>query len=617
MMDDKHLHIEQWLKDAAQQSAPDPTGMDMKRQAWSKMSGLLDASAAAGASAASPAAGPAAAPARTILQKVWAAMGQATVIVPTVAAAAVISIVAGVLLYHNMDVQTKQKQGVTNERQDKGSGDSATGGGAGPVADSGAGMAGNGMAGNVVSDSSSGGREGITKGALNGIGAAGWPGASESNGVGNSAANAAPGRGEDAAAKEAAGNNAGHVIAGNDRQLSNSSLNAGNKLLSPSNQAVTPAVDNKGRAGRSGNNAGAGAKQPGAGVNVPNSNNRGTGANNRGTKPFSVAGHADATGQRGEAPSSVANSNGDKHSAVKNNREPERGDKPANSSLTRDNDGLTALRAGFRPLRPNNPFIVEKPVLSSGSRGQHIPYSSLPPAKRAWQADGSRWAMQAGVLLPVSGMAGASAGSALGIRLGALYNLPLWRNIYLQPSIGLGYITGYDKRFTHMGTGRDEVRDSVFVIDSITTPYTLKKAFVGNAGINLNYTKGRWSVGTGITFSFVLPSGVQDTSTHHQETFRDTSGQLGPVTPATFNKSKLPGLRSLGWNLDAAYYVLPRLQVGINYKLFFLQPGIDPSFSNVPDHLLGPDDDKNKYRGTTRILDKSMLEFYIRIPLGR
>ncbi len=671
MMDDKHLHIEQWLKDAAQPSAPEPTGMDVKRQAWSKMNDLLDAAATTGAAAG---AGQEPAPARTVMHKILAGIKQMGVIVPTVAAAAVVTIVIGVKLYHNTDVQTKQTQGVTNERAHEAENNAAADDVPAPVKDSGATTLSGIQPDNVANASSLGGNVEATAATpaadINGpqhdntADKAGWKNGATAgtnngrSGVNNTGVTPPTGADKYSDVMGPRDNDTRGIqpsAANKNGTLDNSAAghrpsargnNTGKPIVPGHNMTGSDAMRPNGGAG--GSSAANGRPQRNSGngpkgnigvssAGIPGGDNRPPRDNNNafsGNNSKSSAGNNNITSGGNNKPlrnnSNRLNGNNGTSSARNNNVTPDGNNKPlrdnsegttgsnnlsssGNNNLLQENSsGLTARQPGVQLLHISNPFKVGKPALSSSSRSLHIPYSSLPPAKQAWQADGSRWAMQAGILLPLSSTPGGSIGSALGVRLGVLYELPLWGDIYLQPFIGMGYITGYDKRYTYLSSGREKIRDSTFVIDTATTPYTVKRTFVGNGGLNLTYTKGRWSVGTGISFNFAIQSGVQDTTTHRKIPFYDTTGLLGPITPATFSKNKLPGLQSIGWNLDVAYYILPRVQTGLNYRLLLQQPSIDPGL-NVPARFLGgANDSKNK-----GVLDKSMLELYIRIRLGR
>lgn len=251
------------------------------------------------------------------------------------------------------------------------------------------------------------------------------------------------------------------------------------------------------------------------------------------------------------------------------------------------------------PVRPRNVFALQLPSLSDASRGQRIPGSASGGGGLSMGTANSRWNLQAGLLSPLN--------SALGIRVGILYVYPLSSSFYLQPQLSASYLTGYDKAFTHLSvnsTRQDSANPSGwprYTIDSTFTPYTFKRAFAGSAGINVGYRKNRMAVSTGLVYSMARASGKTDSATKRSNMVYDTTGARTSFSDPVFSEGRLPGKQQLSWNFDVSWYVLPRLQAGFNYRVvLWRSPG-----------------DKGFQAPLQRIQDNSLLELYIRIPLGR
>ena len=104
-MDDQHKHIEDWLKAAAQQPAPDDTGMEGKQQAWSKMASLLDNAVV-----------PVPAQEPPPLPKPWFATGQGMLWLAAAAAAVgLVALVVYLQVNRHQAAKSKEQQGVVHE----------------------------------------------------------------------------------------------------------------------------------------------------------------------------------------------------------------------------------------------------------------------------------------------------------------------------------------------------------------------------------------------------------------------------------------------------------------------------------------------------------------------
>lgn len=259
--------------------------------------------------------------------------------------------------------------------------------------------------------------------------------------------------------------------------------------------------------------------------------------------------------------------------------------------------GNKATDNSLHPLRTRNVFALQLPSLSDGSRGQRVPGAA---GKGLNLGDGSsRWALQAGLI--------ASPGNSYGLRVGILYVYQLNDKLYLQPQLSASYLTGQDKTFTHWSVS-EQRRDSSnpsgpasYDVDSTVTPFTLKNTFAVSAGINFGYTKNRLAISTGPVYSYGSASGKKDSVRVYSSVFNDSTGLHTPLSSPAFSKGRLPGVHQLSWNIEVSYYLLPRMQAGINYRFVLLRSKGDKGFIEP----------------VKMIQDNSLLELYIRIPLGK
>jgi|GEM_PF-4323488 len=492
-MDDKHLHIEEWLKKAAQQPAPD-TGQELKQQAWAGMAAMLDKEQEADTQ-----------PARRFLP------GRAALLAPLGAAA------CGLITWFIWQAGDHTAQQFTPA-------DTAMVF-AGPAATSSASRT-----PVAASQDTQLARLPATAGASgtaivnNGMPAL-LPPPAATNGAGQQApgpaslpgtAAAPAGAGRPAARPSIAGNISFPVNAG-----SGTGTNTG---TAPGNEPVIP---------------------------LPGAPSRANTANRA------------AAGSRDGAP-------------------------PSNHLISN----------GLHALPTINLYALQVPALAAGSHRRQLPVPLLaaPPGKAG---PPRRWAVQAGLLYPFS--------SAFGINAGLLYTFPLGAGWSLQPEVNAGFITGYDKHFVHEAV-RNERVDSIgsnitlYRKDTVTTPYTLQQVLTGAAGIHLAYATRKVILRTGLAYSYALPGGSPDSAvTSNGAVTVDSLNQQTAFSTPAFHAGRLPGIHQLSWSLDAACQLRPRMQAGIRYRAALLRSGGDGGFKGA----------------AKAVQDNSLLELYLRIPLGR
>lgn len=572
-MDDKHSHIEDWLRKAAdQQTTPEDTGGELKRQSWSKMAALLDEDDAAKPQ-----------PRIFRLRFNWAA-----ILIPFIATAAVFAATLWVAPHFSKKTDPAGKSSTAKEHlRHKNSQTQET-------------LNNNNISGDTPSiniDNST--PQPMPADSITGF-AGTAAGSNETNGVPGQVEPALPlsenRRGSAAntgaaAAKinsvNAADNSTSHSTAGSTASPVidpvNTNTNGNNKAAG--NNAKTPA---KALTGNKIKAAAAGGKEKG---NAP--------------VPAAIAGKTSATANKnkGNLPNNKVNKTAIPGITNENERvvkEQTVTDKRF-SSGTRENAGSTGTgTALLYPVRTRNVFALQLPSLSDGSREARVPASLSGAGGLSLSASESRWGLQLGLLSPLS--------SALGLRVGVLYMYPLGSGWYLQPQLSASYLTGYDKPFTHVAiskqhsdtSGGGGVQDR-YDVDSTRTPYTFKRAFAGSAGINVGYHRNRMTVSTGLVYSMAAASGKQDSAHVSSSVVRDTTGTLSPFTDPAFSPGRLPGKNQLSWNVDLSWYVTPRLQAGFNYRVVLWRSAGDKGFQ-AP---------------LQRIQDNSLLELYIRIPIGK
>lgn len=552
-MDDKHSHIDDWLrKTAEQQPAPDDADRELKRQAWSKMAALLDEDDAGRPQP------------RVIRFRIkWAA-----ILIPFF----VTSVVFATTLwlaprYFKRTKPAKQvhvspptpgdRAGRQNKMQQ------------------------------THSDTP-----------LLNINTTPWSGPADSiKGAAGRAAAIDPS--QKGAANAAAGS---HHIAG---PVTNN-----------------PAAGNNSNKDRSGGNNQEGINRPGSGnVDVRSNHGKPSGRLHAGKsgKPGPVSRAEPQARAGGIAPAAAVKGNS---AAAKEEKTPHNKlNNAAGSRTVNENEAVAAEQTGtdkrsvtmpgeralftaadaglavIHPVRSRNVFALQLPALSAARREQHLPVSLVAGNGVITGHPESRWALQAGLLSPLN--------SAVGIRAGILYRYPFGSGWYLLPQIGASYLTGYNRQFTHVSISKHQKDSSTgsaqddFEIDTVTTPYTLKRAFAGSLGINLGYQMNRLAVSAGLAYSMAVPSGRQDTAVRRTGIVRDSSGIS--YTGASFSAGKLPANQQLSFNVDLSWYVLPRLQAGVNYRVAIWN-------SKAAKEFRAP---------LQKLQDNSMLELYIRIPIGR
>lgn len=548
-MDDKDLNIDEWLKKAAaQQPAPGDTSQELKQQAWSKMTALLDEEEGG----------------KPQPRLFWSRIKWAAIIIPFVATAAVFA--ATVWLAPHFYKETPlagssssiKQRGLQEQNRQQAAADSlSTIINTTPPslpADSIAGIAGKTPA---MPENESGSIPPALPLPLT-------PGRS----------NVAPGN----AGNNTTTGNTNNAAAGNINSITkgNSNTNAGNNVNRPghgsaSATTATPLVNNNMPLKPSLRKE----------KNLPNNKV------NKAAAPGAIDDNEALAAEQTETPVREKR-------AVSGSMQP-KGVKDAKQATPAPEAAMVVLY----PVRPRNVFALQLPSLSDASRGQRIPGSASGGGGLSMGTANSRWNLQAGLLSPLN--------SALGIRVGILYVYPLSSSFYLQPQLSASYLTGYDKAFTHLSvnsTRQDSANPSGwprYTIDSTFTPYTFKRAFAGSAGINVGYRKNRMAVSTGLVYSMAMASGKTDSATKRSNMVYDTTGARTSFSDPVFSEGRLPGKQQLSWNFDVSWYVLPRLQAGFNYRVvLWRSPG-----------------DKGFQAPLQRIQDNSLLELYIRIPLGR
>ncbi|HEY0609093.1 MAG TPA: hypothetical protein VGD35_05540, partial [Chitinophaga sp.] len=509
-MDDKDLNIDEWLKKAAaQQPAPGDTSQELKQQAWSKMTALLDEEEGG----------------KPQPRLFWSRIKWAAIIIPFVATAAVFA--ATVWLAPHFYKETPpagssssiKQRGLQEQNRQQAAADSlSTIINTTPPslpADSIAGIAGKTPA---MPENESGSIPPALPLPLT-------PGRS----------NVAPGN----AGNNKTIGNTNNAAAGNINSITkgNSNTNAGNNVNRPghgsaSATTATPLVNNNM------------PLQPSLRKekNLPNNKVNKAAAPRAIDDNEAIAAEQTETTVREKRP-------------VSGSMQP-KGVKDAKQATPAPEAAMVVLY----PVRPRNVFALQLPSLSDASRGQRIPGSASGGGGLSMGTANSRWNLQAGLLSPLN--------SALGIRVGILYVYPLGNSFYLQPQVSASYLTGYDKAFTHLSvnsTRQDSANPSGwprYTIDSTFTPYTFKRAFAGSAGINVGYRKNRMAVSTGLVYSMAMASGKKDSATKRSNMVYDTTGVRTSFSDPVFSEGRLPGKQQLSWNFDVSWYVLPRLQAG-------------------------------------------------------
>lgn len=559
-MDDKHSHIEDWLKAAAQ--SPAPEGGELKRQAWSKMAALLDEEDAAKPQ-----------PRLFRIRLNWAA-----ILIPFIATAAVFAATVWVAPHFSKKTTSAGKSSNTKEHHPHK----------------------NRQTQETLNDNS------ILIDTVAGA-TAGTP---ESGGIPSQIAPALPlaetkrgSTSNDAANATAAADKASSANAAGTDNAHSSTESTSSPVIGPTNAHV----NNK----AAGNIPGAtGAKAHDANA-VAGRNNKlsGAGAKDKGN----IKDKGDITAAAGNT-SSAANKHKQDipHNKVNktiipgpvNDNEPlvsEQAlmDKRHSSRKSGSTVAMDAGTAMLFPVRTKNVFALQLPSLSDESRAARVPASpSGVGSGLSLGAADNRWGLQLGLLSPLS--------SALGLRIGVVYIYPLGNNWFLQPQVSASYLTGYDKPFTHVAISKQHSDTSGggsqdnYDVDTTHTPYTFKRAFAGSAGINVGYHKNKLAVSTGLVYSMAMASGKKDSARVSSGVIRDTTGAAPFIDPA-FSPGRLPGKNQLSWNLDLSWYVTPRLQAGFNYRVVLWRSAGDKGFQ-AP---------------LQRIQDNSLLELYIRIPIGK
>lgn len=534
-MDDKHSHIEDWLrKAAARQTTPEDAGGELKRQSWSKMAALLDEDDDAGKSQS-----------RVFRFR----LSRAAILIPFIATAAVFAATMWVAPHFSKKTDPAGK--LSNDRK------------------------------HTIRKIDSA-QEALNNGEIlndtpliniNNNEATGVPGQIApalplpENRRGSTANAGAP------AAKinsvNAADNSTSHSATGNTgntaRNPANVDHNTNNKAAANNAKGPTNAL--------TGNNiksSPAGGKEK---DNVP--------------VPAPAAGKA----------STAANKNKRNLPHNKVNKTVTPGIANGNEPVVKEQTVMDKRSSLLFPVRTRNVFALQLPALSDGSREARVPASPSGGGGLSLGASDSRWGLQLGLLSPLS--------SALGLRVGVLYMHPLGNGWYLQPQISASYLTGYDKPFTHLAISKQHSDTSGggqdnYDVDTTRTPYTFKRAFAGSAGINVGYHRNRMTVSTGLVYSMAMASGKKDSAHVSSGVVRDTTG-AAPFTDPVFSPGRLPGKNQLSWNVDLSWYVTPRLQAGFNYRVVLWRSAGDKGFQ-AP---------------LQRIQDNSLLELYIRIPIGK
>ncbi|HEY1165670.1 MAG TPA: hypothetical protein VGE90_10900 [Chitinophaga sp.] len=571
-MDDKHSHIEDWLrKAAAQQAAPEDTGGELKRQSWSKMAALLDEDAAGK---------PQPQPRVFRMRFNWAA-----IIIPFVATAAVFAATVWVVPHFSKKTTTIGKPSNAKEHPQQTNKQTRTQ----EVLDN------NNIPGDSTFININGGIPQPMPSPADSItGFAGTiAGAPDAGGVPSQIEPALP---LPENRRGSAANNNAAVVAGdktNGDKANNTSAAGGGIAHSTTgklNSTVTgPTTSNVGS-----NNKTAGNKPVAAGAKEKNNITTPTPANGNTSVP--------AAGNKKNLPHNKVNKTST--SGIANDNEPVADEQTATGKRflpgTSGKAGSTAAGTTMLyPVRTRNVFALQLPSLSDNSREARVPASASGSGGLSLGASESRWGLQVGLLSPLS--------SALGIRAGVLYIYPLGNNWFLQPQLSASYLTGYDKAFTHVAVSKHLSDTAVsgsqdrYDVDTTSTPYTFKRAFAGSAGINVGYHRNKLAVSTGLVYSMAMASGKQDSARVRSGVVQDTTVNPAQFTDPAFSPGRLPGKSQLSWNIDLSWYVTPRIQAGFNYRVVLWRSAGDKGFQ-AP---------------LQRIQDNSLLELYIRIPIGK
>jgi hypothetical protein len=581
-MDDKHSHIEDWLKAAAAQS-PASEGGELKRQAWSKMAALLDEEDAAKPQ-----------PRLFRIRLNWAA-----ILIPFIATAAVFAATVWVAPHFSKKTTSAGKSSNSKEHHPHKNRQTQE-----TLNDN-----------NILIDTAlininSSIPQPMPADSITAVAGAPAGTTPEAGGIPSEIAPALP------LAENKRGstsNDATNATAAADKTRSANAAgtdNAHSATGSTSSPVIGPTnahVNNK-AAGNSPGATGAKAHNANA-VAARNNKLSGAGAKDKGK----IKDNGNITAAAGNT-SSTANKHKQDipHNKVNktiipgtvNDNEPLVSEQtPMGKRLSSGKSGSTVARdagtAMLFPVRTKNVFALQLPSLSDENRAARVPASlSSSGGGLSLGAADNRWGLQLGLLSPLS--------SALGLRIGVLYIYPLGNNWFLQPQVSASYLTGYDKPFTHVAISKQHSDTSGggsqdnYDMDTTHTPYTFKRAFAGSASINVGYHKNKLAVSTGLVYSMAMASGKKDSSRVSSGVIRDTTGAAPFIDPA-FSPGRLPGKNQLSWNLDLSWYVTPHLQAGFNYRVVLWRSAGDKGFQ-AP---------------LQRIQDNSLLELYIRIPIGK
>jgi hypothetical protein len=590
-MDDKHSHIEDWLrKAAAQQAAPEDTGGELKRQSWSKMAALLDED---GAGKPQPQPQP-----RVFRMRFnWAA-----IIIPFVATAAVLAATVWVVPHFSTKTTTigkpsnakehpqqKNKQTQTQEVLNNNNipGDSTliniNSSIPQPIPSPADSITG--FAGTIAGAPDAGGVPSQIEPALP------LPENRRGSAANNNAAAAAGDKtnGDKTNNTNAAGASTSHSATGNinGTVIGPANANVGSNNKTAGNSAGNKITASKPLVAMSNKPGAAGAKEK-DNISTPASAGGNTSTPAAGNRKNVPHNKVDKTVTPG-----IANDN-ERVAAEQTVR-----DKRFSSGTSGKAGSTAAATTMLYPVRTRNVFALQLPSLSDGSRDARVPASASGGGGLSLGGSESRWGLQLGLLSPLS--------SALGIRAGVLYIYPLGNNWFLQPQLSASYLTGYDKAFTHVAiskhlsdTSGGATQDR-YDVDTTRTPYTFKRAFAGSAGINVGYHRNKLAVSTGLVYSMAMASGKQDSAHVNSGVVRDTTVNPAQFTDPAFSPGRLPGKSQLSWNIDLSWYVTPRMQAGFNYRVVLWRSAGDKGFQ-AP---------------LQRIQDNSLLELYIRIPIGK
>ena len=587
-MDDKHSHIEDWLrKAAARQAAPEDTGGELKRQSWSKMAALLDEDEAG-----KPQPQPEPKPRIFRMRFNWAA-----IIIPFVATAAVFAATVWVAPHFSKKTITigrpsntkehpqqknkpTQTQEVLNNNNIPGDSTLININGSIPQPMPAPADSITGFAGTLAGAPDAGGVPSQIEPALP------LPENRRGSAANNNAAAAA---GDKASNTSAAGGSTSHAATGNINGpvIGPTSTNAGSNSKTAGGNAGNKTTASKPLVGKGNQPAAAGAKEK-DNISTPASaggNTSAPAAGNRKNVPHNKVDKAVTSG--------IANDNervADEQTLT---------DKRFSSGTSGKAGSAAAATTMLSPVRTRNVFALQLPSLSDGSRDARVPASASGGGGLSLGGSESRWGLQLGLLSPLS--------SALGIRAGVLYIYPLGNDWFLQPQLSASYLTGYDKAFTHVAISKHLSDTAVsgaqdrYDVDTTSTPYTFKRAFAGSAGINVGYHRNKLAVSTGLVYSMAMASGKQDSARVRSGVVRDTTVNPAQFTDPAFSPGRLPGKSQLSWNFDLSWYVTPRMQAGFNYRVVLWRSAGDKGFQ-AP---------------LQRIQDNSLLELYIRIPIGK